>query len=97
MRPFAVKFYSSNAWKLCRDNVKQRDHGLCQDCLKKGLITPADAVHHIIELTPENINNPEISLNEKNLVSLCRDCHAARHGKTQRYKIDEFGRVTITG
>ena len=96
MKDYAKEFYKSTQWQTCRAAYAASVGYLCERCLKKGLITPADAVHHIIELTPENINNPEISLNEKNLVSLCRDCHAARHGKTQRYKIDEFGRVTIT-
>lgn len=68
---------------------------LCQDCLKRGIITPMEEVHHITELTPENISDPAVSLNLDNLVSLCRDCHQARHKKKKRYKVDEFGRVTI--
>ena len=70
---------------------------LCQDCLKKGMYTPADEVHHIVELTPENITDPEIALNPGNLVSLCRSCHKSRHEikPARRYTIDEMGRVTI--
>ena len=55
---------------------------------------PAEEVHHIIKLTPANIDDPEISLNLDNLVSLCHDCHAKRHAKPKRYKIDDLGRVT---
>ena len=36
-------------------------------------------VHHLIELDPVNINNPEITLNFNNLELLCRDCHAEVH------------------
>ena len=98
MRDFARKFYGSQAWKNVRDFCKKRDRYLCQDCLKKHLYRPADEVHHIIELSPENIDDPEISLNPDNLVSLCHECHEARHHKEQRrYKVDEFGRVTVTG
>lgn len=96
MKEFARTFYSSGAWKNIREAVKKRDGKLCVDCLKKGIYTPAEEVHHIIELTPENINDPEISLNMDNLVSLCRECHQKRHEvNTKRYKVDEYGRVTI--
>ena len=96
MKPWAEEFYKSQAWKICREVIMQRDHYLCQDCLKQNKFTAAEEVHHIIELTPENIQDPEVTLNSENLISLCRECHRARHGARQRrYKIDEFGRVTI--
>lgn len=96
MQQWAVKFYSSTAWKSCREYVKSRDAYICQDCLRRGLYQPAEEVHHITELTPENISDPAISLNPDNLVSLCKECHKARHAKEKkRYKVDEFGRVTI--
>ena len=74
-----------------------RDSFLCQDCLKEGRYTPAEEVHHIEPLTPENINSPSISLNPDNLISLCRECHKKRHGAKQsdRYEVDELGRVRI--
>ena len=73
-----------------------RDSFLCQDCLAEGRYTPAEEVHHIIPLTPENIHSPSIALNPDNLVSLCRSCHKARHGtQPERYEVDELGRVTI--
>ena len=40
-----------------RDYVLKRDLYLCQECLKKGKLTPAKAVHHIIHLSPENIDD----------------------------------------
>ena len=96
MEEFARSFYGSVAWQRVRAYVKQRDKYLCQDCLKKGIYKPADEVHHIQPLTPDNIEDPEISLNADNLVSLCKDCHEARHTKREkRYKVDEFGKVTI--
>lgn len=69
---------------------------LCQDCLKKGIYTPAEEVHHIVELTPSNVSDPNIALNADNLISLCRECHRARHStNSRRYTIDENGKVTI--
>lgn len=37
-------------------------------------------VHHKRPLTPDNIDDPLVSLNEKNLETLCRACHAIAHG-----------------
>ena len=51
-----------------------RDRFVCQRCGR-----PAQEVHHIIHLTKENINDVTISLNSKNLVSLCKDCHFEQH------------------
>ena len=70
--------------------------GLCEDCLERGEITPGEIVHHIVELTPENISNPEIALSWGNLRLVCRKCHGMHHRKKKkRYEVDEFGRVTI--
>lgn len=76
----------------------QRDARLCVDCLKKNRITSAEEVHHIVELTQDNINNPAIALNLDNLVCLCRECHQKRHGEQteKRYTVDELGRVSIS-
>ena len=72
----------------------KRVGGLCEDCMQRGIVVPAVEVHHIEFITPDNINDPNITLNPDNLVALCRECHRARHGKPKRYTIDEFGRVT---
>ena len=96
MQPWAEAFYKSSAWKHTRAVAIKRDAYLCQDCLKLGRITAAEEVHHIQPLTPDNINDPDISLNLDNLVSVCRECHQARHGARQRrYIVDELGRVTL--
>ncbi len=49
--------------------------GLCEICLKKGRIKPGKICHHTIWLTPENITDPEISLNWEHLRYDCQDCH----------------------
>lgn len=97
MQDWAVSFYSSSAWRSIREAAKKRDRYLCVDCLRAGRITPAEEVHHIIPLTPANINDPTVALNLGNLKSLCRECHKKYDPKRvpKRYKVDEFGRVTI--
>lgn len=93
MKPYAEKFYKSIAWKNCRDSYMRSVGGLCEDCLKRGMIVPAEEVHHIKFITPENINDTDITFNYNNLVALCRECHRQRHGNKRRYKVDEYGRV----
>lgn len=96
VQDWAKFFYKSKQWQRVRDYVMKRDQWLCQDCLKKGKYVPAEEVHHIIPLQPENITDPSITLNENNLVALCRECHKARHGaRERRYSVDEYGRVII--
>ena len=95
-KSWARKFYRSGAWVNLRGYVIHRDQMLCQDCLKKGIYTPAEEVHHIVELDESNVNDPSIALNADNLISLCRSCHKARHStNSKRYTIDENGKVTI--
>lgn len=90
---WARAFYHSTAWKDCRTAYLSQARGLCEECLKHGLYTPADTVHHIIHLTPNNINDPSITLNPDNLCAVCRDCHAALHSTPKRFKVDAFGHV----
>jgi len=96
MKKFAEKFYKSKVWQKCRNAYAKSVHWLCEHCLRKGIIKSGEIVHHIVELTPENINDPDVTLNWDNLMLVCRDCHAELHGKKiKRYKVDEAGRVII--
>ena len=96
MRDFAKGFYRTKQWQAAREAAMGRDHRLCVDCLKKGLYVPAEEVHHVIPLSPENINDPAITTGLDNLVSLCRECHKRRHKpQPDRYTVDEYGRVIV--
>ena len=77
MQDFAKSFYSSPAWKKTRKYIFLRDSGLCVRCGAHG-----DIVHHIIPLTPENIDDESITLDENNLELVCRNCHAVIHEGT---------------
>ena len=96
MQAFAAAFYHSMAWRRCRNAYMKSAGGLCELCLGKGLVEPGVIVHHKIELTPDNIHDPNITLNPDNLQLVCRDCHAAIHrGGERRYQVDELGRVLL--
>lgn len=91
-REFARRFYKSAAWQQARELALLRDHGLCQT---PGCFMPAQEVHHKIELTPENIEDPAVALCIDNLTCLCRDCHMRIHRakeENSRYFFDETGR-----
>lgn len=82
-KEFSRKFYNSGAWVKTSKAYKEHKFGLCEKCGKVG-----EEVHHIIPLTPENINNPLISLCWDNLMLLCRSCHEL---------IEERAKATIDG
>lgn len=75
MKEFAKSFYNSALWQKCRASYISdrllRDGGLCEECGD----APGYIVHHITELTPENITDPEITLNHDNLEYVCKECH----------------------
>lgn len=81
-KEFAKKFYNSKAWKKCREAYKQSVNGLCERCLQAGKYVPGDEVHHKIYLTPENINDPNITLSFESLELLCSSCHNKEHHST---------------
>lgn len=69
---WAKSFYNSAAWKKQRMYILKRDRYICTE---PGCRRVASEVHHIRELTKENINDVNITLNELNLRSLCEECH----------------------
>jgi len=71
-KEFAKQFYNSAIWNKQREYILKRDG---YTCTEKDCQNIATEVHHIIELNQYNIDDPNISLNENNLRSLCHDCH----------------------
>ena len=96
MKDYAKSLYKSKAWQKTRDAYARSVGGLCELCWEKGVLRPGEIVHHKIAITPDNINDPTITLSFDNLQLVCRDHHAQIHDRRQRrYKVDELGRVTI--
>ena len=74
MREFAKRFYTSSAWKKCRESYIATVHGLCERCSGAGKI-----VHHKIYLNEGNIDDPSVTLSHENLELLCQECHNREH------------------
>ena len=91
-KDFSKAFYKSKPWRAVREYVLRRDMYTCHDCSGR-----ANEVHHIDELTQENIGDPNVALNPENLMSLCGDCHKKRtHSEgdvADGYEFDENGMV----
>lgn len=95
MKDYAREFYSSTAWQACRAAYSKQVRGLCEICLSRGIYKPGEIVHHKVHITPQNINDPAVTLSFDNLQLVCRDCHAEQHrARKIRYAVDDLGRVT---
>lgn len=93
MNDWSKAFYTSQAWADCRRAYRKSQGGLCEVCRAKGIAEPATEVHHVIHLSPRNIDNPEITLNWGNLRAVCHACHVEEHRSKKRWKVDENGSV----
>lgn len=103
-RDFSRAFYSSALWLRCRSGYialrRSIDGGMCETCHER----PGYIVHHKTELTPENINDPDIALNFDNLKYDCLTCHNKENGRGAkeaeglvRYVFDEEGNMIPVG
>ena len=61
--------------------------------MAKGIVRPGEIVHHKAHITPQNINDPSITLDWSNLMLVCRDCHGELHAQGKRYTVDAMGRI----
>ena len=99
--PEVEKFYTSWAWRKCRDSFAKSKGNLCERCRARGIIQPGSKeqpleAHHKIPLTRDNVNDPKVALSWDNLQLLCKQCHdEERERKAKRWRVDPTGRVTI--
>ena len=79
-------FYRSKEWRKLLDNLKNErlnDDGqiICEYC-GRPIVRAYDIIgHHKIELTEENVNDYDISLNPQNIALLHHSCHNITHNK----------------
>lgn len=75
--------YYSNRWSELR-RAKLMEQPLCERCLKMGIYTPAEDVHHIDSFL-DHENWRAYAYDYANLMSLCKSCHATIHNQ-QRHE-----------
>lgn len=83
------RFYRSKEWQIAREIKIASAKGKCEKC-----DAPGEEVHHEVELTPQNVGNVDISINQDNLQLLCRSCHNKAHGRFRKcYQFDKEGNL----
>lgn len=80
-RPSPSKRGYDKQWYKVRA-IKLSTNPLCEECTIAGRVTPAEMVHHIKPVD----EYPDLRLYMDNLMSLCNDCHAAKHSQVPEYK-----------
>lgn len=85
-------FYNSKVWKTVRKNIWLKQNCLCAICGKPCYVSgitdylPKEyrrigIVHHIKELDNTNVYDDNITINEDNLIGVCKECHELEHHK----------------
>lgn len=98
------RFYRSMAWRrvqrMCMERIIETPYGICaplmcERCHERGVVRPADLVHHKTHVSPSNVDDPSVTLNPDNLMRVCRECHDALHGRGEppRATFDAHGNV----
>ena len=75
--------YNSREWKELRIAKLRSTNGLCEECLKEGIVTSARCVHHVVPIetarTKDEMRRLAIDCGLQGLQSLCFACHARIH------------------
>ncbi|GIW48990.1 MAG: HNH endonuclease [Caloramator sp.] len=68
--------YNTARWKRLRIKFL-KEHPLCEECKRNGVVTLAEVVDHIIP----HKGNKELFWDEENLQALCKECHDSKTAK----------------
>lgn len=74
------------AWQQIRERILDRDCGLCQPCLKRGHVTTAQAVDHIVSKAvarAQGWTTEQIEAHS-NLQAICDPCHDSKTSSESR-------------
>lgn len=74
------KFYNSSQWKNTR-NVYIAQHPVCELCQLRGIVKPAQEIHHAIKFHQQYNDSMRWKLlsDSDNLIALCTDHHKIIH------------------
>lgn len=103
-------FYNSKVWKDVRKTIWLKQNCLCAICHLPVYVDGISEwipkenrrtgiVHHKEYLTDTNISDDNITLNEDNLIGICKTCHENIHHQDisvrKGYEFDELGNLII--
>ena len=75
--------YNSREWKELRIAKLRSTKGLCEECMKQGIVTPARCVHHVVPIetarTTDEMKRLALDCGLQGLKALCFACHARVH------------------
>ena len=78
-----AEIYNSREWKELRIVKLRSTNGLCEECMKEGIVTAARCVHHVVPIetarTKDEMRRLAIDCGLQGLKSLCFSCHARIH------------------
>jgi 5-methylcytosine-specific restriction endonuclease McrA len=101
-------FYQSKVWKTVRKNIWLKQNCLCAICNKPVYVDGISEwipkenrrigiVHHKIFLDNTNVYDENITLNEDNLIGICKECHELEHHQDiitrKEYMFDNNGNL----
>lgn len=87
-RQARMKIYQSVRWKKLRE-AKLVESPLCEICLQRDMVIPAEDVHHIISFmtTEDSVERHRLAYDYDNLQSLCKQCHQKIHNNGKKEKL----------
>lgn len=68
-------FYNSPAWRTFSAMIRSSRFHICELCGSPD----ASEVHHLVHINKHNVTDPAVTLNEDNVMLLCRHCHYSIH------------------
>ena len=73
--------YNSREWKELRIAKLRSTNGLCEECLKQGIVKSARCVHHVVPIETARTKDEmkRLAFDVNNLRALCFACHARIH------------------
>ena len=78
-----AEIYNSREWKELRISKLRSTNGLCEECMKQGIVTAARCVHHVVPIetarTKDEMRRLAIDCGLQGLKALCFACHARIH------------------
>ena len=77
-RELRQKGYNTTAWRNARE-AYLTEHPLCENCLSRGVVKPAEHVHHKRSPFKGDDVNWTLLLDPNNLQALCAECHRLEH------------------